>query len=122
MTKFIFEDGEVIEVNDKAIADVIKTDKRYKELKDNEEMPKVMSVNKEIEELKVEKKALEKALEKANQVPKNAKELRIANDELAEKNEKLQKEVDDLKAKIEELINVEPLAPVEGDNDDKIQK
>ena len=55
MTKFIFETGEVIEVTDKAIVEVLRADKRYKELKDNEEVQEIAPVNelqKEVETLK----------------------------------------------------------------------
>lgn len=63
---------------------------------------------KKIEELKA-------ALEKANEVPKNAKDLKAANDELTATNEALVKEVEELKAQVEELTKV-------GENDGEVQE
>lgn len=64
--------------------------------------------NKIVAELKAE-------LEKANDVPKNAKELKAANEELTAAKEALEAEVAELKAQVEALTQV-------GENDGKVQE
>ena len=64
--------------------------------------------NKEVAELKAQIEELNSALEKANDVPKNAKELKAAN-------EKLVKEVAELKAQVEALTK-------DGEDNGKVQE
>lgn len=108
--KFKFETGEIIEVNDISLANVLRSDKRYKELNGDEEINETLPVNedleREIETLKAEKEELEKALEKANEVPKNAKELKAINVELTTKNEDLEKEIEELKIQLEKFNEI----------------
>ena len=64
--------------------------------------------NKIVAELKAE-------LEKANDVPKNAKELKAANEELVKANEELVTKVAELEAQVEALTKV-------GENDGEVQE
>lgn len=75
--------------------------------------------NKIVEELKEKHQneiaELNVALIKANDVPKNATELKKVNAELTAANEALAKEVEELKAQVEELTKV-------GENDGQVQE
>lgn len=73
--KFKFETGEIIEVNDISLANVLRSDKRYKELNGDEETTETLPVNeeleKEIETLKAKNEELEKEVEELkNQLEK----------------------------------------------------
>lgn len=68
-----------------------------------------------VEELKAEIEAVKADLVKANEVPKNAKDLKAANEELTAANEALAKEVAELKAQVESLTK-------DGENDGQVQE
>ena len=108
-----YQDNEIIDISEK----------RFEELKgvylEKYEEPVVEADNaelqKEIESLKIKNEELELALVKANEVPKNAKDLKAANEELTAAKEALEKEVEELKAQVESLTK-------DGENDGQVQE
>lgn len=100
------EDGEIIEYSPKKTITMNEHLEEVAKLKEELEEAKANTSN---EEFTTKIEELEKALAKANEVPKNAKELKVALDEA-------NKKIEELEAKVQELT------PVEGGKDGEVQE
>lgn len=105
------EEGNVIEYSPKKKITMNEHLEEVAKLKEEIETLKATpseTLQEEIESLKAKNEELELALVKANEVPRNAKDLKAAN-------EALEKEVAELKAQVESLTK-------DGENDGQVQE
>ncbi len=103
------EDGEIIEYSPKKTITMNEHLKEVAKLKEELETVKTKTSNEELTNKITE---LEKDLAKANEVPKNAKDLKVALDDA-------NKRIAELEVKVQELT---PEEPTTSDNDGKVQE